>query len=469
MKICADVFNRTQIYDPWGSTCLCSWAHSFIGRLTENTFEELWNGERAQNFFKRLAKQDYSLCDAHNCPYLASEDKEVPLVEIDEFPKMPTRLMLAYEQICNYRCTVCAEWRHDFFNVHNEKFESLIKIIEKNLKPVLPKIKNISANGRAELFASKHILKLLANWKPLAPKEECSVVLETNGSLFNKKNWKQIENLGQYNLHVAITVMSFDERTYQTLSGCRLPIKKLEDNLRFVKSLREKSIINHLEIATVIQERNFRTLPEFTKRCIKEFGADSVRLRPYIPVDQSPPEFKFFADIKNVNHPYHEEYVQVLQDPIFKNPKADNWGTLNENYKWDLPYKVELNNRANLQKIENQVLTKLIINPSALDDLINFLKNNLQSIILHSAKPIGLLIAKKLIESNCKINYITDFELTGSFNGVSILPLNQVPPTARNAKILLAEVQVNPNTLRQFRNMGYSGDFIGIQSLLENK
>ena len=106
---------------------------------------------------------------------------------------------------------------------------------------------------------------------------------------------------------------------------------------------------------------------------------------------------------------------------------------------------------------------------SALDDLINFLKNNLQSIILHSAKPIGLLIAKKLIESNCKINYITDFELTGSFNGVSILPLNQVPPTARNAKILLAEVQVNPKTLRQFRNMGYSGDFIGIQSLLENK
>ena len=64
------------------------------------------------------------------------------------------------------------------------------KAIEKNLAEALPHAKFISANGCGELFASPSILNQLANWRPLAPKEECSVYLETNGSLFNEENWK---------------------------------------------------------------------------------------------------------------------------------------------------------------------------------------------------------------------------------------------------------------------------------------
>lgn len=467
MKICRLILEKTQIYDPRGSVRLCGWAQSFVGRLTENTMEELWNGEKAQKFFKMLANQDYSLCDARSCPYLAAEDKEVPLVEIDELPKMPTHLWLAYEEVCNYKCTVCAHCKNDFFNLHNEKIESMRKTIEKNLESVLPYVKFISAQGCGELFASKHILKLLADWRPVLPPEEIEVSLETNGSLFNEKNWKQIENLGQYNLSVAITVMSFDEHTYQVLSGTRMPISKLEDNLRFVKSLREKGVINHLQIATVIQERNFRTLPEFTRRCIEEFGADDVRLRPYIPYDPSPPETQFVSDIKNVNHPYHEEYVQILQDPIFKNPKADNWGTLNENYKWDLPYKAALNNELTLKKLENKILSTFIINESVLDSLVIYLRNRNEPVNLYKANPMGLLIAKKLIESNCKINYIMDLELRGNLKGVPIVPPNEVPLQLRKAPLVLTEL--NQNILVQLRNIGFSGDFIGMQSLLENK
>ncbi len=62
--------------------------------------------------------------------------------------------------------------------------------------------------------------------------------LETNGSLFNEKNWSYISNLGQYHLSVSITVLSFHEDIYQELSGTTLPISNLIDNLHFVKSLR---------------------------------------------------------------------------------------------------------------------------------------------------------------------------------------------------------------------------------------
>ena len=76
---------------------------------------------------------------------------------------------------------------------------------------------------------------------------------------------------------MAITVLSFEEEIYRELSGTALPISNLIDNLHFVKSLREKGIINYFEIATVYQEKNFRELPEFARRCIEEFNVDCVR------------------------------------------------------------------------------------------------------------------------------------------------------------------------------------------------
>ena len=469
MKICRFILEKTQVYDPRGSVRLCGWASSFVGRLTENTMEEIWHGEKAQKFFKTLANQDYSLCDARSCPYLAADNKEVPLVEIDEIPKMPTTLWLGYEEVCNYKCTVCWHPTSPLFNNVSSQVKSMRETIEKNLAPILPYVKHISAQGCGELFASKNILKILANWRPVSPKEECSVGLESNGSLFNEKNWKQIENLGQYKLSVSITVMSFDEPAYQFLSGTRLTISNLENNLRFIKSLREKGIINRLNIATVIQERNFRMLPEFTRRCIEEFGADSVRLRPYIPTNSALPEVKWLNDVKNINHPYHKEYVEMLKDPIFKHPNVDNWGMLDENYKWDLPYKVALNNEVKLRQVENKILSQFILNESVLDGLVTYLINRNEPVNLYKANPMGLFIAKKLIKSDCKLNYIIDFELKGSFHGVPIVPPDSVPPPLRKGSIILTELQVDQKALYQLRNSGFSGDFIGMQSLLENK
>lgn len=40
--------------------------------------------------------------------------------------------------------------------------------------------------------------------------------------------------------------------------------------------------INYSEIATVLQERNFRTLPEWTDRCLNEFETDKVRIHRFL-------------------------------------------------------------------------------------------------------------------------------------------------------------------------------------------
>lgn len=326
MKLCRRAIEMVQVVDEEGTVRLCSWQKDggIIGRLTDNSMEEIYNSKAARLIRERHLNRDYSNCNPNACPFVAGDNVEENFIEIEEIPKLPYSLYLAYDNVCNYHCVMCTIPDCMKGKDADEREKKLNKIDNELLK-VLPYVKEISAHGLGELFVSKHILKLLSEWKPVAPAEECSVSLETNGSLFNEKNWSQISNLGNYHLSVAITVLSFEEDVYQELSGTTLPVSSIIQNLHFAKSLKEQGIIDYLEIATVYQEKNFRQLPEFARRCLDEFSADYVRLRPFEP--WSDPDMKdWFKDVRNEYHPYHKEFLEVMKNPVFKHPKVHDWG-----------------------------------------------------------------------------------------------------------------------------------------------
>jgi len=357
MKLCEKGLNFIQLWNDLGEVRVCGWARDgYIGNLLDSSFEEIYHGEKAQKLRDRLAAGDYSMCNKDDCPWLACNDMKDVLVEIEDVPKYPNTLSLSFENCCNYNCSTC-NMHERMLAADKSEIEKRYDIIEEKIKDVLPHIKNISANGQGEIFVSKRALNLLANWKPLAKQEECSVALETNGSLFDEVHWKQIENLGQYYLRVTVTVMSFDEYTYQKLSGTKLPITQIENNLRFIKELREKGIVNEFRIGTVVQERNFRQLPEFARRCIEEFGADYVRLRSFVPWGKKPLEEEWYTDVINPHHPYHEEYVEIMKDPIFKHPKVHDWsggvGTTLGEHPWK--------KRLDCAKERNAIMQKYIL------------------------------------------------------------------------------------------------------------
>lgn len=320
MKICNRMLNFVQILGN-GDVRLCAWNYdNIIGNLLEEDFYDIYHGEKANKLRESIINGTYKYCPADRCPFLANGTISAELVDIDAIPEYPEEIYLAYDRTCNYKCTSCINC-----NPIPEAYKHNIQIIEKKLEPVLKKVKKIGANGEGELFASPSILQLLHNWKPEAPINEVSVSLETNGSLFTPENWSKIENLGQYNLKVNITIMSFDEGTYQFLSGTRLPVANLEKNLLFVKSLREQGIINELELATVMQEYNFREIPVLAKRCIEEFGADVVRVRPYQQWGARDSAIEWFFDMRNPEHPYYSEYNRIMDDPIMSHPKVWKW------------------------------------------------------------------------------------------------------------------------------------------------
>lgn len=417
-KICQRGRNFIQVFNANGDVRICGWIwDGAIGSLLENTLSEIYHGEKARMVRERLINRDYAKCNVDSCPYLMKGTLNDFIVDEGELPKYPEELYIAFENTCNYRCTSCTVC---YMNQgkSSEELEHNYDLIEARLHEALPYAKKISANGLGELFASPRTMRLLANWKPLAPAEECVVSIESNGSLFDEEHWKMIENIKKYHVNVTITVMSFDEPTYQRLSGVKYPIEKIENNLRFVKSLREKGDINRLNIGTVVQAENFRTLPEFARRCIEEFGADLVRLRPYDNWGAQNEVEDFFMDIRNPMHPWHNEYRQIMKDPIFLNPKV------NDNSGGKITYNDKRRGMPNeLSDLKWKLLTNILDNPDQIMEALSPIKN----LVIYGMGNLTNVLVQAMKKINLPPLYIMDANKdSGTFEGVPVYNIKEV-------------------------------------------
>lgn len=432
MKICKRGLNFIQIYNNKGDVRICSWLKDgHIGNLIDNTFEEVFHSEKANIIRSEFENGDYSRCDINSCPWLANNELDDYMDSYDEVPKFPKWLFLAYENNCNYDCTVCSIHENKTNECMDAKEKRYDKIGEE-IRKVLPYVNTISANGMGELFASPRIIEILNEWKPISPKSECSVVLETNGSLFNEKNWEKIKSLGEYHLTVAVTVMSFDEYTYQLLSGTKNSISQLEHNLEFIRSLREQNIINDLRIATVVQERNFREMPSFARRCIEEYKADYVRLRSFVPWGKKTFEEEWFTDVINPYHPYHDEYLEIMKDPIFKNKKVHDWSggigtTLGEH-----PWKKQRDLSNSFLQVANEkisIIRRLISESDNIIDAINKKIAYDGKIVIYGLGDVGKTFAEVMCSRVNLAFFIDQNSCEREYLGKRVYQLNDIEET----------------------------------------
>ena len=387
--ICGRGYNSAYIYDVHGGVRMCAWLNQYgtLGNILEDDFSDIMTGKKAEALFGKMADGKYEECGCCDgmCMYMMNDEMKDNLVEYTGLRPYPSELNLAFEHICNYRCSFCAASKMiDDFKDHN--YEKNLDLIEVRLTDVLPHIKTISANGNGELFCSPRTLRLLANWNPIAPKEEISVELESNGSLFNEKNWEKISNLGQYNLGVTITVTSFEEAVYQYLSGTNLPISNMEHNLEFLAKLRKEGVINHLTITNIVQEINFREMPSFAKKCIEHYNVDVVNFRPIFirgNAGGADENIKWFFDVRNPWHPYYKIYKKILEDPIFDNPKV---------YMFAGDYDSDTGNHPGIKQRDILKMVSMINNDSSqiIDWLVEKIEN--QTVIIYGAGIVGRCI-----------------------------------------------------------------------------
>ncbi len=326
MKYCHMFHDYLYIDNNNGGICLCPWMepqNACIGNLMNDEVDDAYNSEYANYLRSTMDDQTFKFCRPQACPFI--QNNSLPEISVEEYEKKkqeryyPSIINLAYDFVCNQSCETC---RSSVFQPPANYAEQMQTIHEK-LAPYLDKAKRITASGHGDPFASPYMMKVLENLQPKDP--EFSILLESNGVFFDEAHWERIKHLSAIRLELVVTINSFDEFTYRHVSRGG-NFEKLMHNFELMSQLRKEGKLAHLTNTLVIQDRNFREIPAFIKRSFEEYAFDQVILRPVYQWGTMPDEVFWFKDVLNPMHPYHAEYLEIMQDPILKDPRVFNFG-----------------------------------------------------------------------------------------------------------------------------------------------
>lgn len=326
MKYCHRIHEYLYLDHFDGNICLCPWMdpqYAVIGNLLTESVEEAYNSEHANYLRSTIEDQTFRHCRPEACPYL--QNQELEEISIEEYNQKKTKeqypsiINLAHDFMCNQSCETC---RSAVF-IPPVDYANKMQIIQMKIQPCLNQAHEITASGHGDPFASPYMMDILADLKPNNP--QLVILLETNGVFFDEQHWKRIQHLGDVHLEVVVTTNSFDEFTYQHISRGG-NFKKLMHNLDFISRLRREGKLKKLMNSIVFQDRNFRELPSFVEKSFRDYDFDEVILKPVYQWGTMDEQVFWYKDVLNPLHPYHQEYFEILQNPILHDPRVYNFG-----------------------------------------------------------------------------------------------------------------------------------------------
>ena len=458
MKLCRRPFENIHL-DPNGGCRLCSWTDGRIGNLLEEELTDIWNGEKAEIIRQAIKNGDYRYCRATSCPYLENDSlpdlEEEEIRKITEKTEIPKVFSVACDYTCNHSCPSCREC---VFVPDKEYKDNLETIIHK-IMPMLNKAERILTDGNGDCFSSPQLMNMLENLHPQNP--DCTILFETNGALFDEKHWERIKHLGSYKLEITVTPNSFEPTTFKYLNGGHDSYDAVIHNLGFIRDLRKDGIINNFNISIVVQDRNFWELPAFAKRCIEEFEADKVTVKPLYRWFGLSQDDYWFKDVLNPLHPYHKEYLKMLQDPILQNPKVYFWGANNLHKSRLHPayiYKDHLAMAAKMLEINEA--------PQMLEAYLK--KRNISSLYIYGDMDLGTVLYQVLVKSKVKVKGFVARDICKQKRcGISVIGLCDYTGNEEDTFVVL-NYDFMETIERDLRFNGFTGQLISMKEIMED-
>lgn len=456
MKYCKRVFEGLYCM-PGGDVSLCSWTDAVIGNIFEENLEHIWNSELAEKVRISIKDGSFRYCRKTSCPYL--ENDTLPEISTEELiaqtsEPWPTDFNLANSIICNHSCPSCRDKILNVDQGYLEKLKEYLKI----LFPYINKAKHINLNGAGEVFANPIMLEMLEKLNPEHP--DFNLSLETNGALFTRKNWDKIKHLSKYPISVAVTPNSFVRATHAYLAGGHNDYDHVIENMYFIKELRQKKLIQRYEISIVVQDRNFQELPEFIERCVNDFEADKVTIKPLYKWFYMSEELYWFKDILNPYHPYHKEYLNILNNPILDHPKVYLWGAKNlHKAKLHPAYKYR-----DLLRIAKELM---LISDAGRKQLADIVKNN--NLIVYGDNELSYIICKVLEDSGSKVQCIMARDFSCESNaphGIRMENFWEYSPSA-NDILLISNYYDRKYIERDLTLKKFNGQLLDIEEVLK--
>jgi len=326
-------FEVTQLNGRGGVYLCCpSWLDTSVGNLQYQSVEEIWNGEKAQAIRRSILDGSFSYCNASKCPYLQTESGPVQTIDqVEEdylraviqnrqtvVPYGPKKVICTYDQSCNLSCPSC---RTELV-IETDKKQEILNLQNKLEAQALRDAELLLITGSGDPFGSPFFRKWLQTMNKQDMPNLKRIHLHTNGLLWTPHMWATIsEDVQRLIRSCEISIDAAGAETY-AINRRGGNFARLMENLEFISSLRRRGPLEYVKISMVVQENNFREMPDFVSLG-KRFGFQVAYFSQLVNWGTfSDEEFRTRA-VHLRTHAAHEEFLLLLQNDVFDDPVVD--------------------------------------------------------------------------------------------------------------------------------------------------
>jgi MoaA/NifB/PqqE/SkfB family radical SAM enzyme len=316
---CERALSYLELYhggDLW--LCCPNWTTEPLGNIFRDDPIALWHGPRAQRIRQAIARGDFSYC--RNCSYQPAPFALITPAPDDIVPEVTRipRLFVAFDRSCNLHCPSC---RHEIFRYPWNNDREVRRLYDRLLGcGVLAEVDSLRLLSSGDPFASKLAQETLHRL-PWDDYPLLHLHFQTNGLLFTPERY---EALGPAKLRLNSVSVSTDAATRETYAKLRsrgnlAAFDVLQENLRFVAGLKEQGALDSFVMVLVIQADNYREIVDFARQAL-DLGAKAEYMLLNNWGTFTPEEFATKA-VQYPDHPEHEAFVRLCEDPIFSDPR----------------------------------------------------------------------------------------------------------------------------------------------------
>ncbi|MBQ8887508.1 MAG: SPASM domain-containing protein [Candidatus Gastranaerophilales bacterium] len=300
--ICTFPFDSAQI-SMQGDVFVCCppWCNSYsFGNIYEQSFDEIWNGEKAKEFRRQFINENYNICNLDLCV----KDCSHKIIPTEVVPK-PKKFIFCYDSLCNVKCIFCRSCHQkQDLSYFDENMDSIIQNMLENAE-------NVVLSGVGEALFSPHSRKLIKRISELFPNVKFSLI--SNGILCDKQN---LEELGIIDKLISITVSlhATKKETYNKLvvNG---DFDRVMNNLTFLSSLKKEGKLDRFILNFVVNAYNYKEMVLYMKMAQK-IGA-TVGFLELLKLETNKDIYEKI-NIFDEKHPKFNDFVKVLKNPVFR-------------------------------------------------------------------------------------------------------------------------------------------------------
>jgi MoaA/NifB/PqqE/SkfB family radical SAM enzyme len=320
---CARPFTYISVFEDGNVyPCCIAWTRYSFGNFNTDSFDEIWNGERARNFRRAILDGSYRFCKKDLCVDWANKhnrgsfytEKEIS-ERFKETMDAPLHVDFCHDTHCNVRCVMCRDCQK-----HNSK-EKARKLDEKIESIFLPMVQNaslVAIGGIGEALASDHSRNLIKKIAANNPKIKFDI--RTNGLLANRENFEKLGIIRRV-ASVVISLHATQKDIYEKIV-LDSNFDRIMENIEELRKMQTEGGIVALSFVSVVSLLNYKDMVNFA-HLAKKYDAIVLFLEYENFGTLMGQKYKEMA-VFNKKHPRFMEFFNILQEV-----RSLNYGKIN--------------------------------------------------------------------------------------------------------------------------------------------